>query len=188
MEGDIRFTKIKYDGSKVQLLYERERKEGDPDEFSLHSGDNPAPEFDQALQALAVDVASICELGAEAAQKLKVRGVTLTYAHDILGACVTALKSLVTANSPLVLNTPHLPSMAYSGNGDDPNPVLPDGMVVRLDALTAQAKRYLDGDRAQGSLFSEEGDTAKPEVLLELAGGLATIEFVRPPAESPLPL
>jgi hypothetical protein len=109
----------------------------------------------------------ICELPESDAAKLKIRGVTLTHAHDVLGAVITALKPLKTANSPLVINTPHLPECAYSGDGDDPNPTMHDGMPERLHALVVQAQRYLDGDRAQGDLFAApvsagELDSAAP--------------------------
>lgn len=146
-----RFTKIKFDGSKVTLGYEVPRKDGDPDEFSVFCADLPAPEFDAALRDLAVDVAAICEMPAEDAIKIKVRGVTLTWAHDIMGACITAMKSLKTAQSPLVLNTPHLPSESYS---ESECPTLSTATCDRLAALVVQAERYLNGERAQGSLLS----------------------------------
>lgn len=149
--SDKRFTKIKFDGAKVTLAYEITRKNGDPDEFSVFCADLPAPEFDLALQALAADVAAICELPEADAAKIKVRGVTLTYAHDVLGACITAMKSLKTAQSPLVLNTPHLPSESYS---DSDCPILSTACVMRLKDLAYEAERYLNGDRAQGSLLS----------------------------------
>lgn len=155
MAENKRFTKIKFDGSKVTLGYEIPRKDGDPDEFTVFCADLPAPEFDQALQALAVDVAGICEMPDSDAVKIKVRGVTLTWAHDIMGACITAMKSLKTAQSPLVLNTPHLPSESYS---DTDCPVLRTDCIHRLDRLALEAERYLNGERAQGSLLSVVDD------------------------------
>lgn len=150
--SEKRYTKIKFDGSKVTLAYEMTRTDGDPDEFNVLCADLPAPEFDQALQALAQDVAAICELPESDVLKIKVRGVTLTWAHDVMGACITAMKTLKTANGPLVINTPHLPSDGYS---DSDCPMLSPATVTRLEALAFQAERYLGGDRAQGQLFAE---------------------------------
>ena len=39
MSGEIRFTKVKYDGSKVSLHYEREPTDGTQDEFTMQSAD-----------------------------------------------------------------------------------------------------------------------------------------------------
>ena len=128
MERIIR--KIKYDGSKVRIEYEQKRRDGgDPDEYSLHSADRPAPEFDPVLQALAADVVAICELPEADARKLTIRGVSLTYTDGVMGACITALKGLTTSNAPLVLNTPFLPSMS------EHNPTLPGMSVMHIDAL-----------------------------------------------------
>lgn len=154
-EGELRITKVKSDGSKVRLEYERTHEGRDPDEFTLQCCDVPLPAFTEALQALAADVVAICELPADALTTITVRGVTVTWTHDVMGACVTALKALKTANAPLVLNTPHLPSESYSGAEGDPNPVMPAGMVSRLSTLLNEAVRYLNGDRAQGDLLGK---------------------------------
>lgn len=46
-----RFTKVKWNGTKVVLLYEQTRQEGEPDEFSLSCGDRPTREFIEAFDA-----------------------------------------------------------------------------------------------------------------------------------------
>jgi hypothetical protein len=148
---EIRITKIKYDEKKVRLEYERAREEGDPDEFVLGCGDRPSRAFRDALQALAQDVNAICEF--DPPQALTVRGVSLSWTNDIMGACVTALKTLTTTNSPLVLTTPHLPSEPY-GEGAG-GPVMTRPMIHRLEQLIDEARRYvLGGAREQGKLFS----------------------------------
>jgi hypothetical protein len=147
-----RFTKIKFDGSKMRLEYEQPRKDGDPDEFTLLCADAPAPEFTEAFAALAQDVIAICELPSDQLSKIKVRGVTLTYSNDIMGACITALKTLKSANAPLVINTPHLPAEAYGGD-DTASPTLDTATCDRLRSVCEQAARYLNGERAQASLF-----------------------------------
>jgi hypothetical protein len=151
----MRFTKIKFDGAKMRIEYEVERADGnEPDEYTVLSVDRPMASFDAALQALAADVVAVCELPADSLDKFTVRGVSISHTNDIMGACVTALKALKTANSPLVVNTPHLPSAPYSDNPDEP--VMADEMRRRLSILMDETQRYLDGERAQASLFAAE--------------------------------
>lgn len=150
-----RFTKIKYDGSKVRLEYELTRpRGGDPDEFVYVCSDRPLPSFPEALQALDVDVCHICEFPSSEAAKLAVRGVSIGYEDDVPGLCITALRSVMTANSPLILNTPYLPERPRTS---DPSGYrLPHETVRRLKKVIAEANRYLDGERAptQGKLPS----------------------------------
>ena len=148
-------TRLKYDGRKVSIDYQQQARTGaDPDEISLVCADPPRLELVAALQALAADVVAIGELRPSDRDLLTVRGVTCTWKDDVLGAVITALKALETANAPLVLNTPHLPEKPYSGNPGDPNPVLPPGAATRVRTLLTEAERYLAGDRAQGRLFT----------------------------------
>ena len=74
------------------------------------------------------------------------RGVSLGYEDDSMGACITSLRAVMTANSPLILNTPFLPERPRES---DPSGFrLPHETVRRLRALIAEANRYLEGDRA----------------------------------------
>jgi hypothetical protein len=145
----MRITKVKYDGKKVRVEYERGSLT-DPDEFLVSCKDEPSVEFKDALQALQPDVNELCEFPID--QALSIRSVSYSHTNGIMGACVTALRSLKKANSPLVINTPHLPSEPYSDNADeltlDPN------MTERLIHLANLAEMYVGGDaRAQASLL-----------------------------------
>lgn len=149
-----RVTKVKYDGQKVRIEYQVKRADGgDPDEFTLNSCDRPDRSLVDAMNALTTDVLTICELHDDPLL-YTIRGVTLTYTNDILGACITSLKALKTTQSPLVINTPHLPEESYSD--DASAPVMHAGMADRLDALRNAAERYIDGERAQGQLFAKD--------------------------------
>lgn len=55
-EQKTRFTKIKFDGSKVRLEYQITKKDGTPDEYVISSSDQPDRAFPTALAALAADV------------------------------------------------------------------------------------------------------------------------------------
>ena len=146
----MRITKVKYDGAKVRIEYEQAREVGDPDEFSLNCADRPVPEFEAALAALIDDVLEICELPPEYAKGIKVRGVSISWTNDVMGACVTALRTLQTANSPLVINTPHLPSDQYSEGGEAP--LMSEEFVDHVETLMDRATDYINGTRAQQSL------------------------------------
>ena len=141
-----RFTKIRYDGSKVRLEYQVTRPHGDPDEFAISSSDQPLTAFIAALRALVVDVMDICEFPHTERDKFRVRGVSLSYHDGVMGACITALKDVLAANSPLVINTPFLPE-----KGEEC--CLSPRCAERIRELVFEAARYRDGERAQGALF-----------------------------------
>lgn len=156
----------------VKVQYSQERADGLKDSFVLESHDKPLPEFERAFVGLPAHVVMICELPAGYAQGMTVTGVSWSTHEEsgTRGAVMTAQKKLATANSPLVLNTPHLPYEAYSGQPGDPNPVLPVPAVRDLERLEKAATAYVKGERAQGELGllvgtgdSEAGDTADVE-------------------------
>jgi hypothetical protein len=164
-------TKVKYDGARVRVEYQKERADGQSaDDFTLNCADRPSNAFLAALTALADDVVAICELPEPEARKLTVRGVSFTNTNDIFGAVITALKELGTANSPLVLNTPHLTEEPY-GEGDDSTPLLKTETADRLHTLALEAENYINGDRAQPSLFVA-GDREQPVADVQEAGAL----------------
>lgn len=151
-----RVSKVKYDGSRVRIEYQKERADGQSaDDYTLSCADQPSPAFLAALNALADDVVSICEFHADSVRNLKVRGVSFTYTNDVFGAVITALKTLKTANAPLVINTPHLTDEPY-GEGDGSTPLLDTSTADRLHTLALEAENYINGERAQGALFSGE--------------------------------
>lgn len=145
-----RIEKVKFDGKKVRIEFSVERKDGQFDESMLASFDPPAREFTDALQALTTDVCTICELPASYADAMRVSSVSLSYTNDVMGAVITAVRPVLTANSPVVLNTPHLPSTDYSPGGA--GPTLPSATVERLERLITECHRYILGDRAQQTL------------------------------------
>lgn len=142
-----RLTKVKYKPAKgIYVEYEVFKNEV-WDTHTMRSNDVPETEFVDALRALAPDVADLCELCPECATGIVVQGVSLSYAgeEDVMGATITALRKLGSANSPLVLNTPHKPESA----DDDKTPVLSGACVDHIDLLEVATWRYVDGNRAQ---------------------------------------
>ena len=149
-----RFKKIKYDGKKVNLDYVIESNE---DKHWLESIEQPSPEFVAALNKLAGDVIEICELPEMYKTGLKIRGVSLSWTvtgdgEYIMGAVITALKTLSSSNSPLTINTPHLPAEDYSGNNPNAK-VLSIGCIKNINNLIECAECYLQGERSQENMF-----------------------------------
>lgn len=155
-----RIAKVKYDRSKVRVEFEIERVDGRFDEQLLSSFDPPLPSFDVALQALAQDVCTICELPADQAQQLRISSVSFSHTNDILGAVITAVKPVKTAQSPVVLNTPHLTEKPYGDGG----PVFSADTRQRLEQLVEECQRYIRGERAQQALPMQ--DTAEAPLAL----------------------
>jgi len=150
MSQDLVIDRVKFDGAKVRIEYQRKRVDDRYDEAVIASFDRPRPEFVAALQALAADVCLICELPADQVERLSVRGASFSHTNDVMGAVITAMKPVKTAQSPLVLNTPHIPSAPYSDEGG--GPVLAEETVARLEAVINEAAQYIDGNRAQQPL------------------------------------
>ena len=159
-------AKISPDGVEIRWV----DKGKDAIEHSLRSGDKPLPRFKDALADLVPDVVNclhlfllICQplLAEGRNDRLTVRGVTVTWNHDIMGACITALGDVDGSPSPVVVNTPHLPESPYSGSDDDPNPTLPPSAATKIDTVIEEAKMFLDGERVkeQKQLFDEEGSS-----------------------------
>jgi hypothetical protein len=157
----LRIRKVKWNGDRLLVNYERARagsdddESGEPDEFSINCKDRPSPAFLSALQALEKDVNAICEFKPHA--KLNVRAVSFSWSKGVMGAVITAHRSLGTAPSPLILNTPHLPAEPYgAGAGGQ---LMPAGMAERLRMLLEEVSRYvLGGAREQpGMPYGLEG-------------------------------
>lgn len=150
-------TKIKQDkDGKIIISWVIVRPDGREDEHSMSCSDHPRPGFDAALQALAPTLAQWCDVPTEWCKKLTVMGVSLSYSNGVMGACVTA-KRPSSANSPLILNAPHKPSVPYSEGGDE-SVCLTVEQYDAILAIIAEAEAYLDGDRAQMELPMEAAD------------------------------
>jgi hypothetical protein len=157
----MKFTKIKYDGHAVTLEYQNdiespEGKKIATVESKFRSTEKPLPSFKEALDDLKDEVEAILDgvLLFGACEKAKIRGVSLSWSNDIMGAVITALIPVKTANSPMTVNTPHLPEKDYNPNGDAPT--LPIVCVNKLKRLIAEAERFFNGEREkEQELFGE---------------------------------
>jgi hypothetical protein len=157
-------SKIKYDGRCVKIDYSI--KNSDPNvqnkddiKVALSSCDKPLPEFIEVFHGLRQYVEQICNLADGYCDKAEVRGVSLSHSHNIVGAVITVLVKVKTANSPVVINTPHLPSAPYNENGEEP--LLPRDCVIDINTLIEEAEKYIDGLRdipTQEEMFGNESE------------------------------
>jgi len=160
------FTKIKFKQDKVFLTYTQKNSQGKDDAYSVEISEAPAPGFTKALENLAQDVLTICELPTDedTLKTIKVLGVSISHTDTetegvVRGFTISALKDLKDSNSPLVLNTPHKPEAPYSKSGDNSNCLYLE-TVERIDTLIEEAEKYLKGHRAQVSMGFDEKKAA----------------------------
>ena len=157
-----RFTKIKYDGSQVELHYED--GEGYADKYTMKCSERPRPELGKAFMDLGVEVIQLCELPDNYLDRIIVRSVSLNYGgkQETMGATITAQMELYHSNCPLNLNTPNKPVEPYNTDCDYDDDTyakmcLSGDCIDKLETLIKEAELYVDGKRAQGSLFDDAG-------------------------------
>ncbi len=160
-------TKIKYKAGKVTIEYEVPRPGADPDEYAVNCADAPAPGFVAALLALTEHLAEQCELTSIPEDRITVTGVSFSRVDkaDALGATITGRMTLLDSLSPLNLNSPHKFDVFPSGGDQgDERQLYTDACRIALIRLMAAAEAYLDGERAQGSLFEPSAVSGQPSV------------------------
>jgi hypothetical protein len=157
---EIQINKIKYERKVGQVSVEYDQICGDKADdikIVLKSYDKPLPEFIDKLNELAPFVEKICELPEGYCSCAEIRGVSLSHTNDVLGAVITALIPIESANSPVVINTPHLPSEQYSESGQ--SPLLSPKCVFAIKGLIYEAERYINGERQKDNQTELEFNT-----------------------------
>jgi hypothetical protein len=147
-------TKIKYNGKKVQINYEKPvAGDREPDEYSLSCSEAPRPEFVAALGDLVPFAREVCELLPDDPARWRVRGVSLSYAgeEDTMGACLCCERHLFQSNVALYFNTPIKIEEYYTGGREkgDSKQLMPEDMVTAVHTLIREAEAYINGQRAQ---------------------------------------
>lgn len=164
-----RIKKIKYDGVQMYLEYHISKPNDEWEEVTLKSYDKPTSEFKDELYGLKEYFEDICELPKGYSDTITVKGVSFSYGgpEETMGAVLVGSKILNTANAPLNLNTPHLPSEDYNGNENDK--ILPILCTCALERLIDLAIAYIEGDRdftgSTESMF--ENDKVKVTIVKE---------------------
>jgi len=156
----MRILKIKLDGESIFIKFERLNKKDIWDEYSMKCAEDATGDFYKALSDLAPFVCEMCEFLADDVKKIKVRGVSFSYAgeKEVLGATIIASKILKMSNTELNLCTPHKTAEFYGDNGDE-NQLLSAKCLIAIDILITETVKYIEGDRAQIDLFREAKKT-----------------------------
>jgi hypothetical protein len=155
MERRIKKIKLTKEG-KIHITYEQANSQGTWDEYSMTCSDRAKPSFYDAIDKLREEVRQICELPGGWDDKLTIRGISISWALDVMGATITALMKLLKSSAPLVLNTPHKTEEFYSEQGD-PDSLLSGDCVEVLHKVFKECEAYIDGEREQGGLFQGSG-------------------------------
>lgn len=142
---------------EAKVVYSIVRDDSE-ERHTLECSDPPKQELLDALQGLADDAVRECEvikLPVYVPDQVVVRSVAFSWALDIMGASICLLVKLDHSDAPLVVNTPHKPSQAYSESGGH---TLGASLVTKLEALHVLIERYIDGDRfrEQVDMFEDQ--------------------------------
>lgn len=164
---DIR--KVKLAGDNITIRGEQKT----PDSLSIRrveveSDEEARPEFYTAMRDLIRPALTMLDAPINWQADAKISGVSITYEEDRgMGAVVTVLVPLACAPSPLVVNTPYLPSEDPNGVGA---PVLPSDLRRAIERVIIEAALYLDGERAQVDMFrGAKGDENSITITAESA-------------------
>jgi hypothetical protein len=170
MKKTMKIKKVKYDGNTVeihQLFSDKKNAKA----IVLSSKEIPTLEFIKTFYSLLPLVESLLELkpgyltafrdgvaekkqeefkamGLFYGRQGVVTGVSFSYSgeNDLMGSTITVQRSMENvAQSPLVINTPHLKE--HDPDSGQDTPVLPTVMAAALHALIDQAERFVGGER-----------------------------------------
>jgi hypothetical protein len=131
-------------------------KQGDED-FRIRSNDNPLPAFNLSLDALNPLVCSIVEVAPNWNTNLKVTGISVGEMRDVKTVSVNVQKSLTLSGKVLELSTPAALLSTPKTEGAITEPLTAEQAELVAEVIE-QAKRYVKGDRAQGTLDLEGDD------------------------------
>lgn len=155
-KNTIQIAKVKYRESEGKIFIGYTRK---ADEFTdirtSNSDEKAAPEFYEAMEALREHAGRI--LGFTEAQTENLRPHTVNFSYD-KEECMGAIISCVyetPSGKPTNINTPLMkcPKDEVDAQNDG---FFDEDTVEALWEMECQARKYLDGHRAQMSLFGEE--------------------------------
>lgn len=153
-----RIAKIKFQDSERKTVIEYQKwKPGERwDEYILTSEDPPLQTFRDEMNKLGPHICTLLELPASYADTIKVSGISLSYKDGIMGCVITCQKKLRSANSPLILNTPHMTEESYSETDESGNNLLSMEIINLVHNCMDHARDYINGKREQLQLELED--------------------------------
>jgi hypothetical protein len=182
--------KVRLTRSKVAISYRTPTGE----DHHVETSDAPLPSFVAAIHALAPLIVAIVHLPGEYAEKLTPLGLTLVDKQDSKLVTLSGKKDLPDSHSPFNISTP-LRFLEHPKEEGTYSPALTDAEVALVNEVIEEAKRYLRGERAQGSLpldsttddADDEGEDADEETapVLKFSGNANENGTPQPTEEKP---
>lgn len=157
MNDGLTIKNVRCANGKTSIEY-RVRTDHGNDEMALETEDDPHPDFTAAFEALAGDVAALCEVPLDPERVVTVRKVAFKEKSDRFGAVITGLRDLTGGPGAVTLNTP-VRYEATDGGTAPGGDALDAYQVERLRTMETEARAFIRGKRAQGDLF-HQGDGA----------------------------
>ena len=152
----IRIIKVKvFKEGKLFIHYQKETDNQGWDDYTMDSSESPSPSLYDAMNNLRQSVIELCEFADSDLEKILIRGVTFSWANDVMGATITAQRKLAKSNMNLNINTPHKVSKFYScGDVGDNKQLLSTATIDILNDIRYEVEKYINGERAQMGLFA----------------------------------
>jgi hypothetical protein len=160
----MRITKVKFGKKKIFVLYEEQSTDKKGwDDMHVNSADAPRVELLDAMAALGTHVIDLCEFPDKDDHNIVVTGVSISFGkNDVPGAVITARKRLTDSPAGLLINTPFKPFEPYKEGGSRKF-LMPEECVEAIKTLIDEAKKYVQGKRAQGVFEFDNGVEEKKE-------------------------
>ncbi|HEY9610485.1 hypothetical protein [Allocoleopsis sp.] len=150
--AEILIHKIKVTKNGVSIIYDDPAFSGEPDGVAREGKGEARPSFYKAMNALRDNVINICLLDPNGWDAAEITGVTLKHLDGDIGVVITAQNKNEELASPININTPYL--------------IADQELKAKLERVQAEARDYLNGKRAQVSLFDEDVLNVREEALV----------------------
>lgn len=157
--GNITINKVKYNDKQGKIMIDFSRNDGDhTSEYTGVFDEQAAPEFYQALNALINPVINLFKFKYEDFKdRIEPYGVTFKFSNDDVMSAIISCK-LTVGDTKIAINTPRRSCCVDDIEDDDLSDAYFDQPTVdTLWKLETECRKYLDGNRAQMSLFGADG-------------------------------
>jgi hypothetical protein len=134
--------------------------------MTVKSNENPLPDFGKALDALSPLVCRIAEVPETYALNLKIAGISIGTMRDVSTVRIHAKKNLSACGKLLSIDTPPVLMETPKTEGGV-TPPLEKSEADLVEAVIEEAKRYVKGERAQGTLAIDDDDEGDDDTETE---------------------
>lgn len=161
--ADITINKVKImgDQEKINILFTKKTAEHTMI-YQVTGDELAAPEFYQAFEKLTRSCLNIFEFPEDFMPRLNPYGVSFKYdSNDVMSAVISCKLDLPESGTSIALNTPNKKCPEDAVDAQDKAKFFSDTTVKALWEVEKEARKYLDGKRAQMDLFGDtDGEAA----------------------------